>query len=94
MTETTDPICPHCSQPMVRWANPQQTSWSGAFQIVCFNDECPYFTRGWRWMLDHFQVTASYRYRLDPTTGETGPLPVWSKDALKSGIIAEDAENV
>lgn len=74
---------------MVKWANPSLGTWSGEYQFVCFNDECGYFVKGWGWMLDHFNVKASYRHRLDPETGETGPLPVWSGDALKSSIIAE-----
>jgi len=45
--------------------------------------------RGWAWMESHFQVKASYRYRLDPFTGEQGPLPVWSVEALRSQIIPE-----
>jgi len=68
------------------------TCWSADYQYVCFNDECPYYIKGWDWMRNQFQVNASYRYRLDPTTGETGPLPVWSKDALKNGIV-ENQEN-
>jgi len=79
---------------MVRWGNPQLSSWSGEFQYVCFNDECPYFVKGWAWMMEKFEVTASYRHRFDPANGETGPLPVWSTDALKTGIISEtDTDN-
>ena len=80
--------CPHCLAPMVRWETPPSTAWSGEFQYVCFNDECPYFVRGWVWMRERYNVAASYRYRLDPATGETGPLPVWSPTALRNLIIA------
>jgi len=44
-------------------------------------------------MQGHYNVNASYRYRLDPVSGATGPLPVWSKDALKGSIIEEVADD-
>jgi hypothetical protein len=81
--------CPHCHSQLVRLANPQVSTWSGEYQYACFNDDCPYFVRGWTWMQEHFNVTASYRYRIDPVKGESGPLPVWSKDALRSSILPE-----
>jgi len=43
-------------------------------------------------MQEHFNVNASYRHRLDPATGETGPLPVWSRDALKERIVGDDTK--
>lgn len=89
MTDFKGDLCPHCGRTLAQWANPQMTNWSGEFQLVCFNDDCPYFVRGWAWMQERFNVTASYRYRLDPTTGERGPLPVWSPQALRSNILSE-----
>lgn len=89
MTQMTNPVCPHCGSRMMRWANPQQSTWGGEHQYVCFNDECPYFVRGWELMRNRFNVSASYRYRLEPMTGDTGPLPVWSKEALRAGIVPE-----
>lgn len=82
--------CPHCDAPLVCWANPSLSNWSGEFQWVCFNDDCPYYVRGWAWMHEQFNVNASYRHRLDPTTGETGPLPVWSQAALRSSILEDE----
>jgi hypothetical protein len=80
-------VCPHCGLPLIRWTNPQQSTWSGTFQYVCFNDQCPYFVRGWKWMMNQYNVAASYRYRFDPASGDAGPLPVWSTEALKNGIV-------
>ena len=90
MVEAVQNVCPHCMKPIRRWANPQLVCWSGEYQYVCFNDECPYFQRGWDWMESHFHVKASYRHRVDPVTGESGPLPVWSREALRDHIIIEE----
>jgi Ogr/Delta-like zinc finger len=90
MAEEIQNRCPHCDHRLVRWANPQLASWEGAYQYVCFNDDCPYFVRGWQWMQSQFSVHASYRYRLEPRTGDWGPLPVWSREAMKNNILPDE----
>jgi hypothetical protein len=63
---------------------PPDSTWDAGFQLVCYNDECPYYVKGWQWMLENYAVRGSYRHRFDPRTGESGPLPVWSPSPPKS----------
>lgn len=83
------PQCPHCSKPMKRWEVPAESSWDTPWMWGCFNDECSYYVKGWAWMREQFRQEASYRWRIDPSTGESGPLPVWSPEALKNRIIED-----
>jgi hypothetical protein len=80
-------MCPHCGIKLRKWSTPPDSTWGTEFQYVCFNDECEYYANGWKWMLEKYNVKSSYRHRYNPKTGETGPLPVWSKDAHKNMII-------
>lgn len=82
--------CPHCDSRLMPWRSPDMTSWGGNIQYICFNDDCEYFVGGWKWMKEKYDVVASYRHRLDPETGETGPLPVWSRTALKTNVVSEE----
>ncbi len=80
-------LCPHCGSKLKRWQTPEDSTWGGAIREVCFNDECPYFVRGWDVMMERQCISASYRHMLNPATGNASPLPVWSRDALKDGIL-------
>ena len=80
-------ICPYCGKKTVKWLAGPESAWGFVAQNVCFNDECPYYVEGWEWMRSQFKQNVSYRYRFNPGNGESGPLPVWSPDALKDGII-------
>ncbi len=97
MPDSTDPkvtddptICPHCDTKMSKWQASDLNAWGDTVHYVCFNDECPYYKRGWKWMNEKYSVSGSYRHRYNPETGEKGPLPVWSDTSLKSGIIDND----
>jgi hypothetical protein len=88
--ESAHPLCPHCGHPLQPFQLPENSGWDEQVHLACFNDDCPYFRRGWEWMFDHYGVKASYRYRVDPASGTDSPLPVWSKDAIRNRIL--DAE--
>ena len=82
-------ICPYCGSKMLKWKPPMPSTWGDAVQLICFNDECPYYVRGWEWMLTQYNHNASYRHRYNPETGESGPLTVWSKNAHRDFIIKD-----
>ena len=89
MREQEIPKCPHCREEMKKWTTPPLSTWSSAWQWVCFNDECPYFVKGWDWIWNNYHRKASYRHALDPATGQKCPVPVKSKIALRDSIIEE-----
>jgi hypothetical protein len=66
---------------------PDNAGWDSEFHLACFNDNCPYYVRGWEHMESNYAVKASYRFRIDPSTGQTSPVAVWSPSALKDRII-------
>jgi len=88
----TYPRCPHCNHELQAFELPDNTGWEAEFQLACFNDDCPYYTRGWQHMEAKYAVKASYRYRVDPTTGKSSPLAVWSPTALTDRILEATAE--
>jgi len=79
--------CPHCGSRLAAFELPEAAGWNAPFHLACFNDDCSYYRRAWEWMKGRYGVWAAYRYRLDPATGASSPLPVWSPDALKDRIL-------
>ncbi len=89
MTNIETQRCPHCGVEMLRWITPEDSSWMGAIHLVCFNDDCAYFVKGWAHMMHKFEVRASYRHCLDPESGSSRPLPTWSKEAHREFIVPD-----
>ncbi len=81
--------CPHCEAALKKWLVPEGATWNEEYFLVCFNDECSYYKEGWSWMKDEYNQVASYRYALNPTTGESLMIPVWSDTATKEMIVEE-----
>jgi len=90
MREAASPSCLHCGTPLVRLELPE-AGFDHPYDLVCFEDACPYYVRGWTWMEERFGVKSSYRYRVDPRSGFASPLAVWSRNALRSSILLEEA---
>ena len=88
MPEPTKTACPHCGVRLERFALPEAV-FDHPTDLACFNDECPYFVRGWVWMEEQYGVHASYRYRVDERSGFASPLAVWSASAFRSSILRE-----
>ncbi len=89
MTTDEKPKCKYCETEMKKWRPPSHSTWANEFLWVCFNDECPYFVRGWDHMMKTQEVKASYRESVNPETGVSSPLPTWSNEAHRDSIIED-----
>jgi hypothetical protein len=89
MTDTPR-TCPHCGSRLLKWRVPDEATWPEEFFLVCFDDKCSYYTKGWAWMEEQYSQKASFRYALNPTTGCAIPLPVWSDQATREMIVNDE----
>jgi SAM-dependent methyltransferase len=82
--------CPYCGDELKKWAvpdNPFVQTWDNDFMYICFNDECPYFVRGWDRMYKQTHQGMSYRLMYNPEKDCCMPVPVPTPNALKEGIV-------
>jgi len=80
--------CPYCGIKLEKWKVPQTpfTEWPNEFLYICFNDECPYYVRGWSSMESQGNP-GSYRLMYNPTTDSCHPIPVFNRMTLRDGIM-------
>ena len=86
----TSGACPHCGARLLRWRVPEEAAWGQEYFLVCFNDDCAYYVRGWTWMQEQYNQRVSYRYALNPGSGADVMIPVWSPTALRDLIIEDE----
>lgn len=82
--------CPHCDEKMKKWAvpeNPFEATWANEFLYICFNDNCPYYVRGWDHIFKSTSRIASYRFMYNQEKDTCAPIPVPSPKALRESII-------
>lgn len=83
--------CPHCSTPLRKWQVPANpfVEWDAEFMYICFDDQCPYFMRGWNAMYRDGGRGLSHRFMYDAIHDRCLSIPVLTINALKDGIVDE-----
>lgn len=94
--EMKKPCCPHCKQEMSLWEVPPITfsdglGWGEPYLFLCFNDECPLYTQGWKTLEENYAQKASMRCFNYPGTETFECMPVFSPQGAKGQIIDEQA---
>jgi hypothetical protein len=86
--------CKYCESKLVKVEIPPDSDWGVDFLMVCMNDDCGYYQRGWEWMWKNYEVKSSYRYHFNPSSGYEGPLHVTKPDDYKNFIISNGQTKV
>jgi SAM-dependent methyltransferase len=83
--------CPHCDRRLERWKVPQTpfTQWASEYQYLCFNDDCPYYVRGWTALAGQGNP-GSYRFMFDPESGGCHSVPVLTPHSLRESIVPRE----
>ncbi len=79
--------CKHCGAELTKVLMPPDTDWGVEYLMVCMNNDCGYYTRGWKRMKEVYNKKASYRYQLNTFTGYEGPIPVTSPEDYTGWVV-------
>jgi hypothetical protein len=77
------PTCPHCKQAMEQM-DARHLDWETTFLWVCFNNDCTFFKKGWKHMMDNYGQLVSYRFMITPDNGSQGVIPAFSFEYLQT----------
>ncbi len=90
MSDASRTTCPHCGAPLTPLGLPEALV-AYAHDLACFNDDCPYYVRGFAWMEQQYGVKASYRYRIDAESGQASPMVARGPRAAGRATLAGEA---
>ena len=101
--EMDKPHCPHCDKEMSLWEVPpinfsDGLGWGTPYLFVCFNDECPSYSKGWEHLKESMEAPASYRCYVEPGQKNFEYMPVFSPMGAQGGklddqvLIQEEAK--
>jgi hypothetical protein len=76
------PACPHCKTEMEK-LDARDLEWGLPYLWVCYNDKCAFFTKGWQHMMENYGQLTSYRFMIEPDSGNTGVIPAFSLQYLQ-----------
>ncbi len=79
--------CKYCGSELSKVQMPFDSDWGVEYLMVCLNDDCGYYSRGWDWMMNNYKVKSSYRYFCNTFTDYEGPLPVARPSDYKNEVI-------
>ena len=77
------PTCPHCKEVMEQMDS-RHLDWGTPFLWVCFNNNCVFFMKGWKHMMENYGQLVSYRYMVAPDNGAAGVIPAFSHEYLRN----------
>jgi len=77
------PTCPHCQQ-LMEQMDSRHLDWGTTFLWVCSNNNCVFFMKGWKHMMDNYGQLVSYRYMVTPDNGTQGVIPAFSHEYLRT----------
>lgn len=75
------PTCPHCKSAMEQMDS-RHLDWGLPFLWVCFNNNCTFFMKGWKHMMESYGQLVSYRFMIQPDSGSVGVIPAFSHEYL------------
>jgi len=84
------PICPHCKKDTEKYdVYPWDgVGWGVPFLYICFNDNCPFFVRGQKHMMENYGQVASYRYMVYPDTGQEDTIVAANPKLMEARMAA------